>query len=143
MGTDGDESSVFSELVSVLHSAVVLMRVADRVSIGRIHEDVAAAAAMLRRGVIHVGRRTDVQDPPVGSPRRARLSPRERLIVGALIEGRSYKDVAQDLGMSLSSVQARVKSIYAKLGVHSKAELRAVWNGGGGGAASGHAADEG
>ena len=129
MNSDSSDSSqsFFSDLVNLLHAVVVLFRVADRDNVARIHADVRSAATLLQRCVIQVGRRTDIMPAsPESGARRKRLSPRERLIVGALVQDRSYKDVAQSFDISLSSVQAKVKSIYAKLGVHSKAELRSA-----------------
>ncbi len=119
-------AALFADLVDVLHAAVVLLRVGDREDAAAIQRDVHTAVTLLQRCVMQVARRTDAAAEPAGPPRRKTLSPRERLIVGALAQDQSYKDIAHRLDMSLSSVQARVKSIYAKLGVHSKAELKSL-----------------
>jgi DNA-binding NarL/FixJ family response regulator len=120
--------SLVGDLAALLHAAAILLRVAERDDVAPIRGDVSAATALLQRCVIRVGRRSDTRVPSQDArgERRHRLSPRERLIVEALVRGASYKDIAHDLDVSLSSVQARVKSIYAKLGVHSKGELRSV-----------------
>ena len=50
------------------------------------------------------------------------LTARERQVLQALAEGRSTADVAAGFGISVMTVQSHVKSILAKLGVHSKVE---------------------
>ncbi|MBI2237236.1 MAG: response regulator transcription factor, partial [Actinobacteria bacterium] len=51
-----------------------------------------------------------------------RLTGRETQILRALSEGSSTVEVAAELGISRLTVQSHVKSILAKLGVHSKIE---------------------
>ena len=50
------------------------------------------------------------------------LSPREREILGLLALGHTYADVGRALGIRLGTVQGRVKTLYDKLHVSSKAE---------------------
>ena len=38
-------------------------------------------------------------------------------------EGRSYQKIADSLGISLGTVQGHVKSVYRKLGVHTRQEV--------------------
>jgi DNA-binding NarL/FixJ family response regulator len=47
------------------------------------------------------------------------LSPRERDVLGRLVEGRSYKQVAADLDVSIDTVRTYIRSLYKKLQVHS------------------------
>ena len=49
------------------------------------------------------------------------LSPREREVLEMLVDGRSYTEVADALGISLGTVQTHIKSLYRKLDVTSKA----------------------
>ena len=51
-----------------------------------------------------------------------RLTPRETEILRALAEGDTTGQIATALGISAMTVQSHVKSILAKLGVHSKIE---------------------
>jgi DNA-binding NarL/FixJ family response regulator len=51
-----------------------------------------------------------------------RLTPHETRLLGLLIEGHGYKTAAAALGSSVNTVAFHVKSIYAKLQVHSKSE---------------------
>jgi DNA-binding NarL/FixJ family response regulator len=51
------------------------------------------------------------------------LSPREREVLDALLAHRRPPQIAQDLFISAHTVRNHLKSIYAKLGVHSQGEL--------------------
>lgn len=53
----------------------------------------------------------------------AELSPRERQIVDTLMAGQDVGDVAHAFHISEHTVRNHIKSIYRKLGVHSRAEL--------------------
>jgi DNA-binding NarL/FixJ family response regulator len=73
-----------------------------------------------------------ITSPGRGDPRRANglgtLTPREREILQTLAAGASTVDVAEAFGISPLTVQSHVKSILAKLGVHSKVEaVRIAW----------------
>jgi DNA-binding NarL/FixJ family response regulator len=50
------------------------------------------------------------------------LTEREREVLQALVEGKSYKQVAEYLAVSLDTVRSHIRSIYRKLQVHSVAE---------------------
>ena len=50
------------------------------------------------------------------------LTPHEARLLGLLTEGHGYKTAAAALGSSVNTVAFHVKSIYAKLHVHSKSE---------------------
>ena len=51
------------------------------------------------------------------------LSPRQQQIVGALVDGMSYKMVADHLGISIDTVRSHIKKIYQILEINSKGEL--------------------
>ena len=51
-----------------------------------------------------------------------RLTPRETQVLRALAAGETTAQIAESLGISTLTVQSHVKSILAKLGVHSKIE---------------------
>lgn len=50
------------------------------------------------------------------------LSHREKDVLGALVEGLSYKMIADKLGISFETVRTHIKRIYDKLRVHNSAE---------------------
>jgi DNA-binding NarL/FixJ family response regulator len=58
-----------------------------------------------------------------GRPPRARLTPREREILQLLAEGKSNKEVATLLNISVNTAEAHRANIMLKLGLHSLAEL--------------------
>ncbi len=61
---------------------------------------------------------------PAASPARARLdlSEREQDVLRELVRGRSYSQVADNLGVSLNTVRTHVRAVYKKLQVHSVAD---------------------
>lgn len=50
------------------------------------------------------------------------LSPREKELLHHLVNGQSYKFIAEELFISLSTVQTHIRNIYDKLQVNSKAQ---------------------
>lgn len=52
-----------------------------------------------------------------------KLTPRENQIVQAIVDGLSYKMVADRLNISFETVKHHIKNIYRKLHINSKAEL--------------------
>ena len=57
------------------------------------------------------------------APQRRRLTPREREIVQLLAEGKSNKEVASLLGISVKTAEAHRANIMLKLDFHSITEL--------------------
>jgi len=55
------------------------------------------------------------------------LTARENEILSALVRGLSYKEVAQEMNISMSTVRTHVEHVYAKLEVNSKAEAVAKY----------------
>ena len=55
-------------------------------------------------------------------PNSFNLSDREKEILSSLVEGMSYKMIADACFISLDTVRSHIKSIYEKLHVHSKGE---------------------
>ena len=60
------------------------------------------------------------------APRKAargfELSERERAVLGALVRGLAYKQVAAELDVSIDTVRTYIRRIYTKLQVHSATE---------------------
>jgi DNA-binding NarL/FixJ family response regulator len=59
---------------------------------------------------------------PGPAPTRLDLTEREQQVLRALVEGLSYKQAADILGISLGTVRSHITAIYRKLQVHSVAE---------------------
>jgi DNA-binding NarL/FixJ family response regulator len=55
------------------------------------------------------------------------LSPREKNVVDGILEGLSYKMIADKFEISIDTVRMNIKSIYKKLNINSKAELFRVY----------------
>lgn len=70
-------------------------------------------------------RKDDLPSSPSdqGRPARPRLTPREREILQLLAEGKSNKEVANLLGISVNTAEAHRANIMLKLNLHSLAEL--------------------
>ncbi len=56
-------------------------------------------------------------------PKASELSPREQEVVTWLVDGLSYKMVADKMAVSVETVRTHIKNIYKKLHVQSKGEL--------------------
>jgi DNA-binding CsgD family transcriptional regulator len=50
------------------------------------------------------------------------LTPRERQVLQLLVAGDLYKEIADHLGVSVTTVNAHVRSIYVKLQVRSRGQ---------------------
>ena len=55
----------------------------------------------------------------------SKLTPREKDVVNELLKGLSYKEISNVLGISSTTVNDHLKSVYTKLEVRSKSELLA------------------
>jgi DNA-binding NarL/FixJ family response regulator len=55
-------------------------------------------------------------------PRDLGLSPRQLAVLRGLVEGLSYREIGERLGISLDTVRSHIRQIYAALQVHSVAE---------------------
>lgn len=60
---------------------------------------------------------------PLPSLDDTNLSPREKQVVLLLLRGMTLRQVAPELGLTVSTVSTYSKSIYKKLGINSRAEL--------------------
>ncbi|HWC00035.1 MAG TPA: LuxR C-terminal-related transcriptional regulator [Bryobacteraceae bacterium] len=59
----------------------------------------------------------------VVQPRRRGLSEREREVVALLVQGKSQKEVAAILGISVKTVETHRTHIFSKLRIHNLEEL--------------------
>jgi DNA-binding NarL/FixJ family response regulator len=65
------------------------------------------------------------QNTVVKKPDEYNLTKREHEILELLIEGLSYKEIADRCSISTQTLNSHIKNIYTKLGVHSRAEASA------------------
>jgi len=61
------------------------------------------------------GRETDAGDP-------CPLTPRQLELIRALGQGRQYKEIAHDLGLSPSTIRSHLHFAYERLGVSDRAQ---------------------
>jgi DNA-binding CsgD family transcriptional regulator len=119
----------------------LLVRLADMLAHYAADDDVEPAR------MLEVSRRVGLQpetlravmcDLPFGPPRAARtpsepcpLSPREHDILCRLAEGKVYKQIGLELGISASTVRTHLHNVYAKIGAVDRAQavLRATERG--------------
>lgn len=76
-------------------------------------------ASMVLEGYL----RRDNGGSPTAAPTRNRLTPREREIVQLLAEGKSSKEVAVALGLSVKTAETHRSNIMRKLELHSVSDL--------------------
>jgi two-component system nitrate/nitrite response regulator NarL len=57
-----------------------------------------------------------------GGPGPASLSPREREVIGLLVQGLSNKEIGHRLGIEVVTVALHLRSVYRKLGVTSRTQ---------------------
>lgn len=114
----GDDRHVFEAICAGASGYLLKDTPPDRLR-GAIRELVAGGAPMtpeIARRVVTTFRRF-----PSG-PVEHGLSPRELDVLRALGQGHSYKTAGVALDMSIDTVRFHIRSIYAKLHVHSKSE---------------------
>ena len=87
-------------------------------AIREVFQGGAPMSAQIARSVVEEFR----QPVPPESPASA-LSPREKEILGLLARGFLYKEIADQLRLSVETVRTHIRNIYEKLHVHSKAEV--------------------
>ena len=65
---------------------------------------------------------TTFRQPIKDEPSELKLSPREEAVLSLLAKGYRSKEVADELGIGLGTVNTYVRNIYEKLHVRSRAE---------------------
>jgi DNA-binding NarL/FixJ family response regulator len=84
-------------------------------------------AAAVARKLRELGVRGLTRGPrPATRANPANLTPRELEVLGLLVEGRSNRQIAEQLFISNKTAGVHVTNLLAKLGVHSRLEAAAV-----------------
>jgi DNA-binding CsgD family transcriptional regulator len=124
VATDTHAPCLNDDTVRALRAVTLLISAVQIDDSGQAQRELRRVSQMLSRVAARAWAR--VQTVPERPAERVPCSfgPRESAITKLLAEGRSYKDIAVALKMGLSSVSTRVKSIYLKLGVHSRLGLQ-------------------
>jgi DNA-binding NarL/FixJ family response regulator len=109
-----ESDELVQQVVEVGARGYILKDEADRVLL-------AAVDALRQHKPYFSTRVSEVADPGKGS--RSRLTPREREILQLLAEGKSNKEVANLLNISVNTAEAHRANIMLKLDFHSLADL--------------------
>ncbi len=72
--------------------------------------------------VLRATRQTSIRGDDKHSPAKLELTEREHEVLQCLVRGLSYKQCADQLGISLDTVRTHIRAVYKKLQVHSVAE---------------------
>lgn len=67
------------------------------------------------------------QSLPPRTPAGVRLSPREQEVLGLLARGFLYKEIAEELGMRVPTVNTHIRHIYEKMHVQSRGQAVALY----------------
>lgn len=89
----------------------------DQLSV--VAEGGASLSASVARTLLQHVRAATPSGP---GPARLDLTDREREVLRGLVDGRSYKQIADDLGISANTVRTHIKALYRKLQVQNVAE---------------------
>ncbi len=82
----------------------------------------APLTSRVARTVLDLMRRGELAPARSPAPTRLELTEREQAVLRGLVQGRAYKQVAHELGISLDTVRSHIRNVYRKLQVHSVAE---------------------
>ena len=94
-------------------AAGVMMKTADDGAI-------VAAIRRIAKGEQYIS--PDIQRQLEESPPVAKLSQRQKEVLKAIAHGKSNKDIANEMGIRLDSVEDIANALYAKLGASNRAE---------------------
>lgn len=90
-------------------------------SIQDVYEGKSSINGIIARKVLEYFQK----QPAVKNPEEFNLTKREHEILELLMEGLSYKEIADQCNISTQTLNSHIKNIYTKLGVHSRAEASA------------------
>jgi two-component system nitrate/nitrite response regulator NarL len=114
-----DEENIFQAIRAGASGYLLKKTLPGRLldAIGEIHAGGAPMSASIARKVLAAFKGT-----APSSSLESSLSLREKEILSALVNGQSYKMIADSCFISIDTVRSHIKSIYGKLQVHSKSE---------------------
>lgn len=104
-------AGAFGYLVKSLHPASLLD------SIREVHEGGSPMSGNIARKVVQSFHKAGPAPAPM-----VELSQREREVLDLLTQGFAYKQIAEQMGISMATVRTYIQRIYEKLHVHSRTE---------------------
>jgi DNA-binding NarL/FixJ family response regulator len=93
-------------------------------AVAEVHSGGAPMSSHIARKVV-----TAFRQPPPGDALDQALSPREETVLRMLAKGHRSKEIAEELALSLGTINTYVRHIYDKLHVRSRAEAVAKFVG--------------
>lgn len=128
-----DETRIFDSLRAGATGYVLKTTPADRLlpAIASLHAGGSPMSSSIARRVVGFFHQAERPRDPA-----ADLTTREREILDLLVEGYRYREIGEQLGISLDTVRTHIRHIYEKMQVRSRTEATARvlrWEGGGGG----------
>jgi FixJ family two-component response regulator len=101
------KAGAFDFLTKPVRPQTLIARVREAMELDRQRRAAAATRSALRQ-------------------RLKRLTPRERQIMQAIVDGKTSKHIAYELGLSVRTVEGHRRAIFGKMGVDSAAQLVSV-----------------
>jgi DNA-binding NarL/FixJ family response regulator len=113
-----DDDKIFASLQAGAEGYILKRASAEKItqSIEEVFQGGAYMTPSVALKVMHYFNRSVMQKDEYG------LTPKEKEVLRSLSDGKSYKMIADILGISYFTVNAHVKKIYEKLHVHSLGE---------------------
>lgn len=120
-----DEEKIFASLQAGAEGYILKNASAEKIT-QSIEEVYMGGAYMTPSVALRVTKYFNQQDQQATSTKAYNLTPKETEVLQHLSEGKSYKMVADKLGISYFTVNSHIKNIYQKLHVHSLGEAVAL-----------------
>jgi DNA-binding NarL/FixJ family response regulator len=120
-----DPDTIFRALAAGAHGYMVKPIMPEKLleAIREIHNGGAPMSRTIARKVIDAFRRPTPASAVETAMEDASLGMREQQVLEFLVAGYSYKEIAQELDIKVSTVGTYVQRIYEKLHVHSRREV--------------------
>jgi DNA-binding NarL/FixJ family response regulator len=115
-----DPDSIFNSLAS--GASGYLLKPVRAAQLLEAVKDVYGGGAPMTSNIARKVVQSFKQTGPVARPAAEKLSPRELDVLNHLVKGFSYKETAEAMGISYSTVHSHIERIYHKLRVQSRAQ---------------------
>jgi DNA-binding NarL/FixJ family response regulator len=118
-----DEEKIFAAIKAGANGYLLKKDSPQKVldSIQEVYEGKSSMNGIIARKVMEYFQKK----PAIKNTDEYNLTKRELEILGLLMDGLSYKEIADKCNISIQTLNSHIKNIYTKLGVHSRAEVSA------------------
>ena len=122
----GDSERVFSALLAGANGYLLKRSVSEDLlgSIRQVYQGESPMNGLIARQVVQYFNQKGAAVSEMDT-----LTKRERELLEGLSQGRAYKHIADELGISIDTLRDYIKSVYRKLHVHSRGEAVAKFLG--------------